>query len=162
MIRNPSDSASTIPETFLKGLRPDTFNGRFRDSRAEDWFIRFEQYCNVAKIAETGQDRILCASLLLTEAAARWYHQLGPISDAVIDDRKLSPYEVFKYKFRQHFVNANDAEDAFDRIRDLRQKRSVNEYVTLFERYRSRLNDFDDKDAVRFFRGGLKPELRQL
>ena len=80
----------------------------------------------------------------------------------MINGKRLSPYQVFKYKFRQRFVNANDAEDAFDQIRDLRQKRSVNEYVTLFERYRSRLNDFDDKDAVRFFRGGLKPELRQL
>jgi hypothetical protein len=44
----------------------------------------------------------------------------------------------------------------------LRQKRSDNEYVILFERYRSRLNNFDDTNAVRFFRGGLKPELRQL
>jgi len=32
----------------------------------------------------------------------------------------------------------------------------------LFEKLRTRLNDFNDKDAVRFFRGGLKPELRQL
>ena len=151
-----------IPETFLKGLRPDTFNGRYRDTRAEDWLVRFERYCNAAHIPETGQDRILCAGLLLTDGASRWYDQLGTIAATTVNGQDLSAYQVFKYKFRQRFVNANDAEDAFDLIRDLRQKKSVNEYVTLFERYRSRLTDFDDRDAVRFFHGGLKPELRQL
>ncbi|KAG0007626.1 hypothetical protein BGZ81_004742, partial [Podila clonocystis] len=151
-----------VPETFLKSLHPNTFNGRFRDAHAEDWFDHFEEYCKVAQIPETGQHRIQCASLLFTDAAFRWYKQLGTIAEAKIDGKKYTPYEVFRYKFRQRFVNANDAEDAFDQIRDLRQKRSVNEYVTLFERYRSRLTDFDDKDAVHFFHGGLKPEIRQL
>ncbi|KAG0065889.1 hypothetical protein BGZ92_005450, partial [Podila epicladia] len=82
--------------------------------------------------------------------------------EALIDGKTLSPYQVFKYKFHHRFINANDAEDAFGLIRDLCQKRSVNKYVTLFKRYHSHLNDFDDKDAVHFFRGGLKPELRQL
>jgi len=153
---------SSIPETFLKSYRPETFDGRHRDTRAEDWLVRFERYCSAARISETGQDRILCAGLLLTDGASRWYDQLGTITGALINGTSLSPYGVFKYKFRQRFVNSNDAEDAFDRIRDLRQKRSVNEYVTLFEKYRSRITHFDDRDAVRFFRGGLKPELRQL
>jgi len=152
----------SIPATFLKSLRPDSFNGRYRDNRAEDWLDRFDRYCNLIQVAETGQDRILCASMLLIDAASRWYKQLGTITEATINGRRLTPYQVFQYKFRQRFVNANDAEDAFDQIRDLRQKRSVTEYVTLFEKFRSRLDDFDDKDAVRFFRGGLKPELRQL
>jgi len=107
----------SIPETFLKGFRPDTFNGRYRDTRAEDWLIRFERYCKAANISETGQDRIICAGLLLTDAASRWYEQLGTITDAVIDGRSLSPYQVFKYKFRQRFVNANNAEDACNRDR---------------------------------------------
>lgn len=152
----------SIPANLLKGLRPDTFNGRYRDNRAEDWLVRFERYCRLANIAETGQDRVLYAGMLMTDGASRWYEQLGTITEATVDGRTLSPYQVFKNKFRQRFMNANDAEDAFDQIRDLRQKRSVNEYVTAFERFRSRLNDFTDKDAVRFFRGGLKPELRQL
>ncbi|KAF9271648.1 hypothetical protein BGZ74_005760, partial [Mortierella antarctica] len=84
------------------------------------------------------------------------------ITEATINGQTLSPYQVFRYKFRQHFVNVNDAEDAFDQLRDLRQKRSINEYITLFERYRNCLNNFDDIDAVRFFCGGLKPEIRQL
>ncbi|KAK3806568.1 MAG: hypothetical protein J3R72DRAFT_507192 [Linnemannia gamsii] len=88
---------SSIPETFLKSYRPETFDGRYRDTRAEDWLIRFERYCNAARIPETGQDRILCAGLLLTDSASR-----------------------------------------------------------------CRITHFDDKDAVRFFRGGLKPEIRQL
>ncbi|KAF9117243.1 hypothetical protein BGW39_002416 [Mortierella sp. 14UC] len=153
---------SAIPETFLKSYRPETFDGRHRDIRAEDWLIRFERYCKAARIPETGQDRILCAGLLLTDSASRWYDQLGTISEATINGTSLSPYGVFKYKFRQRFVDSNDAEDAFDRLRDLRQKRSVNEYVILFEKFRSRITHFDDKDAVRFFRGGLKPEIRQL
>lgn len=151
-----------VPEALLKALRPDTFNGRYRDVRAEDWFVRFERYCNAARISEDGQDRILCAGLLLTEGASRWFDQLGHIEPTRIHDVDLSAYAVFKYKFRQRFVDANDSENAFDMIRDLRQKKSVNDYVTVFERLRSRLNNFDDRDAVRFFRGGLKPELRQL
>lgn len=153
---------STIPATFLKSFRPDTFDGRFRDTRAEDWLDRFERYCEAAEIPATGQERILCAGLLMINGASRWFKQLGTLTATTINNVPLTPYQVFKYKFRQRFVNSNDAEDAFDQIRNLRQKRSVNEYVTLFERYRSRLTDFDDKDAVRFFRGGLKPELRQL
>ena len=153
---------TTIPETFLKSYRPETFDGRFRDARAEDWLIRFERYCSAARIAETGSERILCAGLLLTGNASRWYDQLGTIIGLTIGGKALTPYEVFKYRFRQRFINSNEAEDAFDRIRELRQKRSVNEYVTEFERIRSRMTNFDDKDAVRFFRGGLKPEIRQL
>jgi hypothetical protein len=153
---------STIPATFLKSFRPDTFDGRFRDTRAEDWLDRFERYCDAAEISTTGQECIICASLLMINAASRWFKQLGTLAATTINNTPFTPYEVFKYKFRQCFVNSNDAEDAFDLIRDLRQKRSVNEYVTLFERYRSRMSYFDDKDAVRFFRGGLKPEIRQL
>lgn len=153
---------STIPETFLKSYRPETFDGKFRDARAEDWLVRFERYCSAARIAETGQERILCAGLLLTGNASRWYDQLGTIIGTTIGGRSLTPYEVFKYRFRQRFINSNEAEDAFDRIRELRQRKSVSEYVTDFERIRGRMTDFNDKDAVRFFRGGLKPEIRQL
>ncbi|KFH68194.1 hypothetical protein MVEG_06923 [Podila verticillata NRRL 6337] len=115
---NPSPIMATplIPETFLKGLRPDTFNGRYRDTRAEDWLVRFERYCNAAHIPETGQDRILCAGLLLTDGASCWYDQLGTIAATTVNGQDLSAYQVFKYKFRQCFVNANDAEDAFDLI----------------------------------------------
>ena len=54
--------------SFLKSLRPDSFNGRYRDSRAEDWFDRFERYCNAIQVPETGQDRILYAGLLLIDS----------------------------------------------------------------------------------------------
>lgn len=151
-----------IPDSLLKSLRPDTFKGQHRDFHAEDWLVRFERYCKAAHISEDGQDRILCAGLLLTEGASRWFEQLGTITAARINNVDLTPYEVFKYKFRQRFVDTNDSENAFDQIRELRQIKSVNEYVTVFEKIRSRLTDFDDKDAVRFFRGGLKPDLRQL
>jgi hypothetical protein len=57
--------------------------------------------------------------MLFTDNASRWYQQLGTISEAVINGKTLTPYEVFKYKFRQHFVNSNDAENAFNQIRDL-------------------------------------------
>ena len=98
----------------------------------------------------------------MIDDASRWYEQLSEITEATIDGQKLSAYQVFKFKFRQRFINANDAEDAFDQIKNLQQKRSVNEYVTLFTRYHSRLTEFTDKDAVRFFCSGLKPELHQL
>lgn len=154
--------APSVPESFLKSFRPETFDGRHRDTRAEDWLIRFERFCNAAGIPATGHERIHCIGLLLVDGASRWFDQLGPINNAVIDGENLTAYQVFKRKFRQRFVNANNAEEAFDQLRDLRQKRSVSEYVTLFEKYRSRTTHFDDRDAVRFFRGGLKPEIRQL
>lgn len=88
-------STSSILDAFLESLRLDTFNGRHRDTRAEDWLVRFERYCNAAHIAETGQDRILCTGLLLTEDASRWYSLLGPIVEAIIDGKRLTPYQVF-------------------------------------------------------------------
>lgn len=157
-----SAPTNSIPAILLKNLRPNTFDGRYRDVRAEDWFDRFERYCDAAQISAEGQDRILSAGLLLTDGASRWFKQLGPVNPARINNANLNAYQVFKYKFRQRFVDTNDHENAFDQIRELKQKRSVNEYVTVFERIRNRIPDFDDKDAVRFFRGGLKPELRQL
>ncbi len=153
---------STIPVTFLKAYRPDTFDGSLRDSRAEDWLTRFLRYCNAAEISEDGQERITCAGLLFTGNASRWFDQLGTIEGMTLLGVDHSPYETFLFRFRQRFINANDAEDAFDQIRELRQKRSVNEYVMQFEKIRSRIDNFDDRDAVRFFRGGLKPEIRQL
>ncbi|KFH67590.1 hypothetical protein MVEG_06322 [Podila verticillata NRRL 6337] len=95
----------SIPKAFLESIRLDTFNGRHRDTRAEDWLVRFERYCNAARIPETGQDRILCAGLLLIDDASRWYDQLGTIAEATIDGKNLSAYQVFKYKFHQRFVS---------------------------------------------------------
>ncbi|KAF9325261.1 hypothetical protein BG006_011254 [Podila minutissima] len=149
-------------ETFLINHRPEAFDGRHRDTRAEDWLIRFDRYCNAAQVPETGQVRILFAGLLLTESASIWYDQLGTITSARINGVDISPYGVFQYKFRQRYVTSYDAKDAFGRLRALRQKRSVNEYVIVFERLLGQINDFDDRNAVRFFRRGLRPKLRQL
>ena len=80
--------------------------------------------------------------------ASHWYEQLGEITDAMIDGQQLSAYQVFKFKFHQYFINTNDAEDAFDQIRNLQQKCSVSEYITLFTRYHSHLTDFTNKDAI--------------
>ena len=157
-----SDSNPLIPESLLKSLQPKTFDSWFHDAHTEDWLVRFEWYCKTTLIPETGQHRILYAGLLMIDDASHWYEQLSEITKAMIDGQKLSAYQVFKFKFHQCFINADDAEDAFDQIKNLQQKRSVNKYVTLFMRYRSRLTEFTDKDAVRFFRSGLKPELRQL
>ena len=151
-----------VPGTFLKSLRPDPFSGQYRDSRAEDWMTKFERYCDAAQISAAGLARVRCAGLLMKENASRWYDQLGAPESTTIDGKNLSPYEVFKYRFQQRFINVNDAENAFDQLRNLRQKKSVNEYIIQFEKYRSCLDKFDNKDAVQFFRGGLKPELRQL
>ena len=43
-------STSSIPDAFLESLHPDTFNGRHRDTRAKDWLVYFERYCNAAHI----------------------------------------------------------------------------------------------------------------
>ncbi|KAG0007632.1 hypothetical protein BGZ81_004740, partial [Podila clonocystis] len=155
-------SPDTIPKDFLKSLRPETFNGLHRDHCAENWFDRYERYCDAAEIPETGQARIRCAGLLFTDSASVWYKRLGMIGPATVNNQNLSAYDVFKLKFRQCFIDVNDAENAFDQIRYLSQKRSMNEYVTIFEKYRSRLPKLTDADAVLFFHGGLKPELRQL
>jgi len=113
-------------------------------------------------IPETGQNRILYAGLLMIDDASHWYEQLGEIAKAMIDGQNLSAYQVFKFKFHQRFINTNDTEDAFDQIKNLQQKHSVNEYVILFTRYCSHLTDFTDKDTIHFFHSSLKPELHQL
>jgi len=98
----------------------------------------------------------------MIDDASHWYEQLSKITDATINGQQLLAYQVFKFKFRQCFINTNDAKDAFYQIKNLQQKCSVNEYITLFTRYHSCLTDFTDKDAVCFFHSGLKPELQQL
>ncbi|KAF9286818.1 hypothetical protein BGZ74_001218 [Mortierella antarctica] len=60
------------------------------------------------------------------------------------------------------YVTSYDADDAFNRLRALRQKRSVNEYVIVFERLLGQINGLNDRNTVRLFRSGLKPKLRQL
>jgi len=86
-------------------------------------------------IPETGQNQILYAGLLMINNASHWYEQLSKITDAMIDGQQLLAYQVFKFKFCQHFINTNNAKDAFDQIKNLQQKCSVNEYITLFMRY---------------------------
>ncbi|KAG0343699.1 hypothetical protein BG005_002254 [Podila minutissima] len=91
-----SEPVSTlmIPETFLKSLCPDKFNGRYRDSCTEDWFEIFEEYHDSAQIPETGYHRIKCAGLLFTDTAFQWYKRLGKITETVINNKKCTPYEV--------------------------------------------------------------------
>ncbi|KAF9270936.1 hypothetical protein BGZ74_006753, partial [Mortierella antarctica] len=89
------DPTAQFSEDHLKGLHPKTFDGRFRDARAEDWLVRFERYCKTASIPETGEHRILYAGLLMIDDASRWYEQLGEITEATIDGQQLSAYQVF-------------------------------------------------------------------
>lgn len=156
------DVNAWFSEDHLKGLCPKTFNGRYQDSHAEDWLVCFEWYCKATMIPETGQNWILYTGLLMIDDASCWYEQLSEITNATIDSQQLSAYQVFKFKFCQCFINTNHTKDAFNQIKNLQQKRSVNEYVTLFMRYCSHLTDFTDKDAICFFCSGLKPELHQL
>ena len=54
----------------------------------------------------------------MIDNASCWYKQLGEITEAMINSQKLSAYQVFKFKFHQCFINANNAEDAFNQIKN--------------------------------------------
>ncbi|KAF9395260.1 hypothetical protein BGZ94_006585, partial [Podila epigama] len=149
-----------VPKAFLKCMQPQPFSGRNRDKRTDTWLDTFESYCDATGVPTTGNSRIVCASLLLTDVARKWYKQLGPIEAAVIQGKSMTPYEVFRFKFRQRFCNANESDDAYDKLRALTQKRSVHEYASQFENYRNNIDDMTEREAFRLFRGGLKPEIR--
>lgn len=148
-------------DNFLKSFRPDRFDGRARDARAEDWLISLERYCDVARIPSTGKARVQCAALLMTGDASRWYAEI----EKDLDDptKELQTYELFKTMFRERFVNTYDADDAFDRLRRLYQgRRSVTDYSNEFLRLRTRIKDLDKQGACRLYKGGLNTDIRKF
>lgn len=152
---------NTNLDNFLKAFRPDRFDGRVRDARAEDWLVAFDRYCDVAKIPKTGSARVQCAALLMIGDASRWYSEIE--SDLDDPSNKDEPYETFKTKFRERFVKTFDADDAFDQLRRLTQaRRSVTDYSNEFLRLRTRIKDLDKKTACRLYKGGLNPDIRQF
>lgn len=158
---NNQNAFNTNLDNFLKAFRPDKFDGRARDARAEDWLVAFDRYCDVAKIPKTGDARVQCAALLMIADASRWFVEIED------DLGKLGTngesYELFKTKFRERFVNTYDADDAFDHLRRLLQgRRSVTIYSNEFLRLRTRIKDLDKKAACRLYKGGLNPEIRQF
>lgn len=114
-----SDVNAWFSEDHLKGLCPKTFDSWYWNSHTEDWLVHFEWYCKATMIPETGQNRILYTGLLMIDNASHWYENLSEITKAMIDSQHLSAYQVFKFKFHQHFINTNDAKDDFDQIKNL-------------------------------------------
>ncbi|KAG0221185.1 hypothetical protein BGW42_008182, partial [Actinomortierella wolfii] len=148
-------SVPLVPEAFLKAFRPATFDGKLRDSRAEDWLMSFQRYCTFLNITDQNM-AANCLALLLTGDASRWFE----IVRDTIDPN--NPFEDLKAKFRARFIQSHDADDAFDQLRTLRQTGSAFDYTFKFQRLALRVKNLDAHTACRLLKGGLKPETRQF
>jgi hypothetical protein len=138
----------------IKPDRPPPFHGKKSES-LEAWVFQMQQFCNLAPIPEA--DRIQFAATFFKDQAALWWRSYYQS----IDWQNAAPdWQGFLGALRQQFVPVNTSISAYDRLRRLSQKASVNAYNHEFRAVMLELPDMDQATRMHYYLQGLKDNLR--
>ena len=143
-----------IPAPRIKPDRPPPFLGKKSES-LETWIFQMEQFCEVAQVAE--DDRIPFATTFFKDQAALWWRHYHQSLDRT---QPLPTWEEFLDVLRRHFVPVNTSINAYERLRRLTQKTSVNAYNHEFRSIMLELPDMDNASRMDHYMNGLKDNIR--
>jgi hypothetical protein len=143
----------------LKPDRPPPFSGKKGES-LEAWIFQMEQYCELLPVLVPS--RVPFAATFLKENAALWYRAYS--RDFVWHGVHANPppWHDFTAALRQQFIPVNVSTNAYDRLRRLTQRTSVNQYSHEFRAIMLDLPDMDAATRMHFYVQGLKEHIRPL
>lgn len=128
------------------------YNGE-RGDKLDEWISRLNTIITTYSL--TDQEAISFGVLNLGETALSWFNDLTPDQRDVIYDG-----ESFTAALRGRFESVTTEDTARERLDRLQQgNRSVDDYISEFQRLRARVPTMHESDAVHVFRRGLIKEL---
>lgn len=137
----------------IKPNKPEPFKGD-RNENIDAWIFQFEQYFGMTAIPQD-QRVAFAASFLNGRAAAWWRIKYNEMVNLEVE----TDWDVFLQNLRRQFKSANSELIARQRIRNLKQTTSVEEYAFNFRALLNDLPDMHPNDALFQFQAGLKPDI---
>ncbi|KAG2221844.1 hypothetical protein INT45_003558 [Circinella minor] len=144
-------------QSLAKIIRPrqlDTFHGERTVQQVEAWLYSLEKYAEFVNIDD--HQMVLFAVTLLCDGAATWWRGV----EYDMTTSTPSTWSEFKHVFKYEFKPANAEQLARQRLQQLHQTGSVEQYVREFRSLMPELPDMDTKDALFNFVQGLKYQCR--
>ncbi|CAI7733187.1 unnamed protein product [Closterium sp. NIES-53] len=141
--------APAVVSARLKAPEPEPFVPRKRDLPVRRWLFQMEEYLSLCHVNQAEWARH--AGMMLQGAAATWWQSCHAA---------ISTWEEFSASLRINFEPVNAIERARDNLAELRQHRSVAEYINRFRELVLEIPDIPAAEQIDKFKHGLKPKIR--
>ena len=132
--------------------KPKEFAGKREAKEVDNFLWQLEQYFAAREILD-GAARVQAASYFLSDVAMLWWRRKSQEmkeGTCVIDT-----WEAFQRELKRQFYPENVAYEARRKLRELRQKSSVREYVKEFTTLYLMVPNLSGEDALYYFVDGL-------
>lgn len=136
----------------LRLPKPDPFAGK-PEQDVEEWIQKMELYLRSHKTTEA--EAIAFAVQLLKDHAAKWWR-----ATCLHDPRVYKEWGALTSQLRRQYTSPNAATHARTKLSQLRQIRSVAEYVRSFQFLIVDVPNMAVEEALEKFLSGLKPQVQ--
>ena len=138
----------------VKPAKPDVFNPDIRGVDLNLWIFQLETYMAFVKMPE--DQKVDYASTLLRGAAISWWRNHVSLMD---EDEDWNSWDVFVVKIKKQFQPINPVKIARDRLANLRQRTSVQEYTQRFYAITLDIPNITEEECIDKYIRGLKPRV---
>ncbi|CAI5458056.1 unnamed protein product [Closterium sp. Yama58-4] len=141
--------APAVVSARPKAPEPEPFIPGKRHLPVRRWLFQVEEYLSLCHVNRAEWARH--AGMMLRGAAATWWQSCHAT---------ISTWEEFSASLLMNFEPVNTIERACDNLADLRQHRSVAEYINRFRELVLEIPDIPAAEQMDKFKRGLKPKIR--
>lgn len=133
--------------------RPPTYHG-YNNENITTWIFQVENYFYLRGIG--GTTRIHYVSSFLDKHALLWFHQVMQ-SISANTRPQFESWNDFVQELKTQFIPANLQQLLRKRLRYLKQKNHVLEYINSFRGILSQITTIEEADKINYFIEGLLP-----
>lgn len=137
----------------LKPIRPSVFKGTEKSSKVDDWLYQINAYFDLLQEQDEAT-KIQYAASLLEEHAARWYRLR-------VQSNSFSSWKEFQDSILEFFRPVNATKLARDKLANLVQTTTVQNYVQKFTELCLEIPDLGEVEQLDRFVRGLRLEVRR-
>ncbi|QRV95895.1 Transposon Tf2-12 polyprotein [Ceratobasidium sp. AG-Ba] len=147
----------TVPAVWVKLTKPDKFDGK--KDKSTMFKVAITQYLRTTYPGISDDDKIAFIILYLDGKALKWIepHMEHDVLRQVVP--WLPNINLFWAKFKKRFGEIDQATKALKKLKPLKQKSSVQDYVTEFQSLAAYVN-YDDLALCNMFYKGLKDKIK--
>ncbi|KAK8948956.1 hypothetical protein KSP39_PZI005193 [Platanthera zijinensis] len=148
----------TIGNPRMEVPKPKAFGGKRDAKEVENFIWQMEQYFEGCGV-EDQTVKVKQASYYLIDVASLWWRRKqGDIEKGLY---RIDTWDEFKRELKRHFYPENVIYEAKKKLRELKHKGSIAEYVKEFTTIMLQIPNMSDEDLLFFFVDGLQHWARQ-
>lgn len=145
--------AQVSPHTSIKVPKPDMYNGTRNAAIVENFIFGLEQYFEAMGVNEDAA-KIGNAPAFLRDSAQLWWRRKYTEREKGLCN--IETWDQFKKELKKHFVPRNATEEALGKLRRLRQKGKIANYIKEFTTTMLEIEELSERDALFYFKDGLQ------